>query len=77
MKPITWTVNREGTHLAMMGPITVAHVWYTCFRSKDDPLHYQLTFKLPGFLLSPRYKTVDEAKSAAEKAINQWFKEVL
>jgi len=60
--------------LLFLGAWNVGGIYYDSCRSKDDPLKYAATCRLPGIKGSlGHFKLEEEAKKAAENAVAHWL----
>ena len=60
--------------LLLLGAWNVGGIHYDSCRTRDDPLKYAATCKLPGIKGNlGHFKTDAEAKTAAEKAVENWL----
>ena len=72
-----WKINTAqyaSGEILFLGAWNVGGYHYDGCRSQDDPLKYAATCKLPGIKrLLGYFKTGEEAKAGAEKAVAHWL----
>ena len=63
--------------LLLLGAWNVGGIHYDSCRSRDDPLKYAATCRLPGIKRNLGYfKTDAEAKIRAEKVVTHWLSKI-